>query len=118
MAVLGQRHTELFWKIAAWTVTTPNGRFELEATGYVLDQTSELDNIDLSTARALAAGNPPPLGPYKTYQVPITDIAGLTGLTLGPLTAADRLQPVPAARETNDTRARWILLQNTDDIQL
>src|ERR1700712_168062 len=108
----------LFWKIAAWTVTTPDSGFELEATGYVLDQTPELDNIDLSTARALAAGNPPPLGPYKTYQVPIADIGALTGLTLGPLTAADRLQPVHAARETNNIRARWSLLQNTDDIRL
>lgn len=108
----------LFWKIAAWTTTTPDGGFELEATGYVLDQTPELDNLDLSTARALAAGNPPPLGPYKTYQVPIADIGTLTGLTLGPLTAADRLQPVPAARETSDIRDRWTRLQNADDIQL
>jgi endonuclease G len=84
----------------------------------VLDQTPELDDIDLSTARALATGNPPPLGPFKTYQVPISDIVTLTGLTLGPLAVADRLPTVPAARESADLRARWTLLQSTSDIRL
>ncbi len=64
----------------------------LAATGYVLDQTPQLDTIDLHTvtAQRAAAGDPPPLGPYKTYQVPITDIVAMTGLDFAPLTALDR----------------------------
>ena len=39
----------------------------LAATGYVLDQTPELPDVEAATRRALLAGEPPPLGPYRTY---------------------------------------------------
>jgi endonuclease G len=107
----------MFWKIAAWTTAPNDGETRsLAATGYVLDQTPQLDDIDLATHRALQAGDPPPLGPFRAYQVPISDIATRTGLDLGPLVAADRFQvPAPAgARE----RERWVRLNNPTAIQL
>lgn len=39
----------------------------------------------------------PPLGPFRTFQVPIAELVGLTGLGLGPLPAADQLTATPAA---------------------
>src|SRR5436853_570683 len=59
---------------ATTTAQTP----VLAATGYVLDQSAQLPDLP---AR-YAADQPPPLGPYRTYQVPITDITTLTGLDL------------------------------------
>jgi len=108
----------LFWKVAVWiAVSDVTGEDHLlVSTGYVLDQTPQLDDIDLSTRRALLAGDPPPLGPYRTYQVPIADIATLTGLDLGPLVAADRfsvLAPVGAR-----SRERWVRLDTPAAIQL
>ena len=105
-----------FWKIAAWTIATDEGGFVLQATGYVLDQTPELSDVDL-TEKAIAAGNPPPLGPYKTYQVPIRDIAALTTLNLDQLAAADQLVPVLAAR-AEEPRAGWVPLLSRTDIRL
>ncbi|WP_431278700.1 DNA/RNA non-specific endonuclease [Leifsonia poae] len=123
----GVQIPRLFWKIAAWTERLTDGTFELAATGYVLDQTPELDDIDLATARALAAGNPPPLGPYKTYQVPIADIGTLTGLNVSQLSAADRFvatptapvpAPVPAPASREALKQRWVELSTVDDITL
>jgi endonuclease G len=74
----------LFWKIAAWCNASG-----LAASGYVLDQRPQLDDIDLATAAALAVGEPPPLGPFRTFQVPVSDIAELTGLAVDELVAAD-----------------------------
>lgn len=53
---------------------------------YLLDQTPLVGDLGLQEA-----GSPPPLGPYRTFQVPVADIGALTGLELGPLPAADRL---------------------------
>ena len=80
----GVQLPRLFWKVAAWADGSG-----LAASGYVLDQRPQLDDIDLSTATALAAGEPPPLGPFRTFQVPISDIAALTGLAIDVLVAAD-----------------------------
>jgi endonuclease G, mitochondrial len=44
--------------------------------------------------REPSPGEAPPLGPFRTFQVPIADIAALTGLTMPELVAADRM---PAA---------------------
>lgn len=105
-----------FWKIAAWA-TAVDDAVVLGSTGYLLDQTPQLEDVDLATARAVAVGAPPPLGPYRTYQVPVVDIATLTGLDLGPLVAADTLHdqvPVPAAalRVDADTVDRWTRLSS------
>jgi endonuclease G len=107
----------LFWKVAVWIAASDvTGEDHLlAATGYVLDQTPQLDDIDLSTRRALLAWDPPPLGPYRTYQLPIADIVTLTGLDLSSL-VADRfpvLAPVGAR-----SRERWVRLDTPAAIQL
>ena len=71
-----------FWKIAAW-----NTGEALATTGFVVDQ-SPLVDVD-KLPRALGA--PPPLGPFRTFQVRIPDIAELTGLTMPELIEAEHL---------------------------
>ena len=114
----------LFWKIAAW-IQAPGLRDTagpvLAATGYVLDQAPALEDLDLEEKRRRAelAGDPPPLGPFRTFQVPIPDIAALTGLRLGPLEAADRLDaaPIPAEVEPlGGIRLRWRELSTRADL--
>jgi endonuclease G len=113
-----------FFKIAAWATSAANGPAQLAATGYALDQTPELPDLPAATARAQLAGAPPPLGPYRTYQVPIADIATLTGLDLGPLVDADRFPAavrVSADMLTSATAAasgRWVQLHDLTDIRL
>ncbi|UVJ40392.1 DNA/RNA non-specific endonuclease [Arthrobacter sp. CJ23] len=77
-----------FWKIAAWTNDAVLG-----AVGFVVDQTPLMDKVELeeATRERLLTDEPPPLGPFRTFQVPIEDIAGLTGLPLDTLADADRL---------------------------
>ena len=69
-----------------------------------------------------SAVEPPPLGAYLTYQVPLPDIAVLTGLDLGPLAAADRMPapaPVPADELTAEAvGTRWVLLPEPSAIRL
>lgn len=89
-----------FWKIAAWNATDG-----LTTAGFVLDQS---DLVDTRTATVAV----PPLGTFRTFQVPIADIAALTGVDLGPLTAADVL----AARGARDLE--WRRLDETHDITL
>ncbi|WP_150307304.1 DNA/RNA non-specific endonuclease [Planctomonas psychrotolerans] len=93
----GVRIPLLFWKVAAWA--QEGG---LAATAYLLDQTPQLDRVDLG-----AVADAPPLGPFRTFQVPVEEIARLTALDLGDLVAADRLRvpvPAPSARAG---RAAW-----------
>ena len=71
-----------FWKIAAWSTGEA-----LAATGFVVDQSPHIDTDKLP--RALGA--PPPLGPFRTFQVRIADIVALTGLTMPELVAAESL---------------------------
>jgi len=97
-----------FYKIAAWLHED-----HLECTGYVLDQ---IDLVKPILAAGRAEEAPPPLGPFKTFQVPIRDIADLTGLTMPVLLDADILQPVPAGRA--ERAEQWILLATTSDITL
>ena len=103
----GIRIPRRFWRIAAWT-TAPDADSDtakLEATGYLLDQSPQLDRIDLTNRKPYKPDGPPPLGAYRTYQVPIADLAALTGIDLGPLPAADRL-PAPAQTATGESRWR------------
>ncbi|MFS0793418.1 DNA/RNA non-specific endonuclease [Microbacterium sp. 1P10AE] len=67
-----------FWKIAAWRSDAG-----LAAAGFVLDQTSLVD-----TRQGLRV---PPLGAFRTFQVPIADIAAEAGVDVGPLAGADVL---------------------------
>lgn len=98
-----------FWKVAAFM---QDG--DLASTAYVLDQSPDLtrDAAARALAEASRAGEPPPLGAFRTFQVPVADVAEITGLTLGPLPAADQLPAaVRAAR-------RWTMLESYDDIAL
>ena len=96
-----------FYKIAAWLQED-----HLECTGYVLDQIDLVPPI-LAADRT---GEPvPPLGPFKTFQVPVRDIADLTGLTVAALLDADILRPATAGAAQPD---RWIPLTTMPDITL
>lgn len=103
-----------FWKIAAWNRAPDPGEpgelvaGELAAAGFVLDQ-SPL--VDTSQAVATAPGDVPPLGPFRAFQVPIADIAAITGLAMPDLMAADVLPQTVAA-------AGWRRLAEASDILL
>ncbi|MFD3443362.1 DNA/RNA non-specific endonuclease [Microbacteriaceae bacterium 4G12] len=103
----GVRIPRMFWKIAAWA---DGGA--LATTAYLLDQTPELDRIDLASATADA----PPLGPYRTYQVPVEEIGALTGLGVEALAGADRM-PAPRPTALPDP-GRWVALESWDAIAL
>jgi endonuclease G len=73
----GIRIPERFWKIAAWSTSTSRGTGpgtgtastpRLRASGFLLDQSPQLGDIDLdeACASALARDEPPPLGPFRT----------------------------------------------------
>ncbi|WP_104131239.1 DNA/RNA non-specific endonuclease [Cryobacterium sp. M91] len=106
----GVKIPQAFWKIAAWTTTTGDSTV-LHAAGFVLD-------LGTVRAPALIDSTPPPLGPYRTYQVPIVDIIDLTGLNLTALSKADVYAQAPAIREGTDRRQRWVKLIDTAGIQL
>lgn len=107
----GVQIPRLFWKVAAWAdVAAEGAEPTLAATAYVLDQTPLLDELDLRTARANAAGQVPPLGAYRTFQVPVADVATLTGLDLGPLVDADRLPDQVPTGALPAPRQRWVEL--------
>ena len=109
----GVRIPRMFWKIAAWTVLADDTA-SLRAAGFVLDQSPLLADIDL---RQLTSGNPPPLGPFRTFQLPVERIAELSGLAIEQLVDADRYQPAPAAQPVR-TRADWRELTSGDEIEL
>ena len=79
-----------FWKIAAWS----DGGGELATAGFVLDQSPLVDTTELV---APEPGEVPPLGPFRTFQVPVAEIAALTGLSMPDLVAADVLPQTVAA---------------------
>lgn len=95
-----------FFKIAAWQQDVA-----FAATGYVLDQTQSLGPILERPARADTAT--PPLGPCRTFQVPIEDIADATGLSIDRLVTADRYALQSAARLEQQ---RWTELSSYADI--
>ncbi|GAA1934179.1 hypothetical protein GCM10009775_27620 [Microbacterium aoyamense] len=86
-----------FWKIAAWVQDDA-----LAAAGFVLDQSELID--DAATVAALGA--------FRTFQVPIADIAELTRIDLGPLVVADVL--VASAARPHE----WRELATPSDIAL
>ena len=100
-----------FWKVAAWAL---DGGRRLAAAAFVLDQTPLLHATELAarTHAAAEAGDPPPLGPFRTFQVPVADVADLTGLDLGPLPAADVLAATTAQQ------VAWRELHVAEDVEL
>jgi len=103
-----------FWKIAAWTARTDRERPELRAAGFVLDQSPALEALDLDGPRAVAEESPPPLGPFLTFQVPISEIAAIAGLDVSDLEAADRFTAAPGARPSD----AWQLITDHSDIRM
>jgi len=105
-----------FWKVVAFV---QDGA--LAATGYVLDQTPLVHDVDAVLAAAAAAGEIPPLGAFRTFQVPIADIAVLAGVDLDQLILVDRLG-APATGETppapGRTSSTWVELTSLDDVVL
>lgn len=93
-----------FWKVIAWTDASRDGH--LGAAGFVLDQ-SEL--LDLREGVLTVA----PLGGFRTFQAPISDIERLAAVDAGPLAAADVLPQATVRRE-----ADWRPLRTRDDIEL
>lgn len=89
-----------FWKVAAWQ--GPDG---LAATGFLLDQTELVD-----TSEGILATRP--LGAFRTFQVPIDDIAAIAGITFGPLPDADVLNVRSAQPPA------WRALSSVNDIIL
>src|SRR5512133_2591059 len=75
-----------FWKVVAFV---QDGA--LAATGYLLDQTPMVDDLGAAIEETVP-GQLPPLGPFRTFQVPIADIAALAGVTLDQLVAVDLLE--------------------------
>ncbi len=96
----GVRIPRRFFKIAAW-----NGEGELACTGYLLDQSAVLRT---------AVVERPELGPFRTFQLPVADVAELTGLDLGPLPGADRYAPPSAL----PGEPRWLELDSLARISL
>jgi endonuclease G len=105
-----------FWKVVAFV---QDGA--LAATGYILDQTPLVHDVDAVLAEAAAAGEAPPLGAFRTFQVPIADIAVLAGVDLDQLILVDRLN-APATGETppapGGTSSTWVPLGSLDDVVL
>jgi hypothetical protein len=74
----------------------------LAATGYVVDQTPQLAGLP-DVPRPGALDGAPPLGPFRTFQVPLRDIAVLTGLDLEQLPTVDRM-PIASTLPTRPSR--------------
>ena len=86
---------------------------ELAATGYVLDQTPLVGELPQA-----AAEEPPPLGPFRTFQAPIADVAALTGLDLDQLAAVDRLPTlVGQAADEPGVPAGWVRLTSVEQVR-
>ncbi|WP_311380427.1 DNA/RNA non-specific endonuclease [Arthrobacter sp. ISL-72] len=100
-----------FFKVAAFI-----HQGELAATGYVVDQTPQLADLP-DVARPGAVEDAPPLGPFRTFQAPVRDIAELTGLDLHQLIAADRM-PISATLGTVRVGSTWRLLGDAEDLDL
>jgi endonuclease G len=75
-----------FWKVAV--MVKESG--ELSATGYLLSQQELIQGLELTPEKFS-------YGAYKTFQVPVRQIEGLTGLSFGTLPDADPLAQLEAA---------------------
>jgi endonuclease G len=89
---------------------------ELAATGYVVDQTPQLADLP-DVPRPGATDEARPLGPFRTFQTPIRDVAALTGLVLDQLIAVNRM-PIAAALPTARITTTWRELHSPGDLDL
>ena len=100
-----------FFKVAAFV-----HEGELAATGYVVDQTPQLAELP-DVPRPGVTEDVPPLGPFRTFQAPIRDIAELTGLDLDQLIAVDRM-PIAATLAQRPVGSTWRKLAAPEDLDL
>ncbi|WP_104118976.1 DNA/RNA non-specific endonuclease [Arthrobacter sp. B1805] len=89
----------------------------LAATGYVVDQTPKLAELDDVPKPGTVGDDAPPLGPFRTFQVPIRDIAALTGLKLDQLIGIDRM-PITAALSSARVTSAWRELSSPECLDL
>jgi DNA/RNA endonuclease G (NUC1) len=89
----------------------------LAATGYVVDQTPQLADLDDVPKPGAIGDDAPPLGPFRTFQVPIRDIAALTGLDLEQLVGVDRM-PIAAALPSARVTSAWRELSGPECLDL
>ena len=101
----------MFFKVAAFLQEG-----QLAATGYIVDQTPQLADLP-GFPRPGTVDEAPPLGPFRTYQVPIRDIAALTGLDLDQLVAVDRM-PIAAELPTARLTSTWRRIASPEDLDL
>ncbi|NQX13684.1 DNA/RNA non-specific endonuclease [Microbacteriaceae bacterium VKM Ac-2855] len=76
-----------FWKIAVWS---PDG-VSLASSAYILDQSTLIEPVSRDMAL-------PPLGGFRTFQVPVSQIGEFTGLDVASLAASDVFEPEQTAR--------------------
>ncbi|WP_165067348.1 DNA/RNA non-specific endonuclease [Marisediminicola senii] len=95
-----------FFKVAVWVMDDAAA-----ATAYLLDQGALLDRLTLPAAWAV--DDPPELGPFRTFQLAVSEVSRLTGLDLAQLEAVDRFAPRPGL-----LRSDWTLLESAADIRL
>ncbi len=125
----GVRVPRRFTKVVAWTTpavtsdvdtagggAATEGEVVLAAAGFVLDQTPQLDDLDVTAQREAGEAGVPPLGPFRSFQVPVADVEALTGLDLGPLADADR--GVGARTALTPLGAAWVRLQDLSEVRL
>ncbi|MFD3534088.1 DNA/RNA non-specific endonuclease [Streptomyces sp. NPDC058664] len=96
-----------FWKVVAFLQDGV-----LAAAAYVLDQSPDLGREAERALAGATAGAPPPLGPFRTYQVPVSDVAEITELEFGPLPDVDVMLPTRGPEE------RWRRLESYEDMVL
>jgi endonuclease G len=89
-----------FWKVVTMVKTTG----ELSATAYLLSQKELIEGLRVTR-------EPFSYGAYRTYQVPVTKVEDVTGLSFGPLVQAD---PLAQRGVTETTRE----LDRPDDVIL
>ncbi|RWZ59181.1 DNA/RNA non-specific endonuclease [Labedella populi] len=118
----GTRIPLQFWKIAAWTTGDTDGgdggdggdALALHAAAFLLDQTPQLSEVDLAVL-----GSPPPLGPFRTFQVSVADVGEIADLDVSALADADVLQPLPAVPAHGARPSgRWRQLRTWTEITL
>ena len=80
-----------YWKVAV--MVKPDGR--LSATAYVLTQSNLADDFEAPFA----------FGRFRTYQVPVARVEGLTGLSFGNLSTFDPLADTESAAAVHELQA-------------
>lgn len=113
-----------FFKVVAWNALPDDGhQGRLASTAYLLDQGEGLDRIIRRGLRP--EDEVPGPGPFKTFQVPVADVAELTGLTdeaMDRLVAADRYRVPDSAQDEQErgirAERRWRELTHADQISL